>query len=146
GDRSSQPNRRASTAVLHESHTRLLRGADNAETHFYSVIRHSRLSYSLHGRARPKRSSSDPTTAAAVHQQRRHCQDRGDDRRGGRFPCASIVPHEPVRRLRVPEVELQVHAAEGNNISVSAITVDSDVDIVAATSGSPETGPNMKVY
>jgi len=64
----------------------------------------------------------------------------------GGFPVPVSCPTNPFGVSECLKWSYKYTLLSGNNISVSAITVDSDVDIVAATSGSPETGPNMKVY
>jgi hypothetical protein len=65
----------------------------------------------------------------------------------GNFPVSAQCPGDPPQTLNCFKWSYQYTLlGGGNNISLSAVTVDSDVAIVAATSGNPETGGGMKVY
>jgi hypothetical protein len=64
----------------------------------------------------------------------------------GNFPVVAQCPGEPAGTQNCFKWSYRYTLLSGNNISLSAVTVDSDVEIVAATSGSPETGTGMKVY
>jgi hypothetical protein len=64
----------------------------------------------------------------------------------GNFPVSAQCPGDPAGSLNCFKWSYRYVLQSGNNISLSALTVDSDVAIVAATSGSPETGGGMKVY
>jgi hypothetical protein len=64
----------------------------------------------------------------------------------GNFPVSAQCPGDQPGTLNCFKWSYRYTLLSGNAISLSAITVDSDVEIVAATSGSLETGGGMKVY
>jgi hypothetical protein len=64
----------------------------------------------------------------------------------GNFPVAAKCPADQPGTLNCFKWSYRYNLLSGNNISLSAVTVDSDVAIVAATSGNPEGGGGMKVY
>jgi hypothetical protein len=65
----------------------------------------------------------------------------------GNFPVAAKCPADAPGTLNCFKWSYRYTLlGGGNNISLSAVTVDSDVAIVAATSGSPESGGGMKTY
>lgn len=65
---------------------------------------------------------------------------------GGSFPAPAVCPANTLGATQCLKWTYEYTRLSGNNISLSAVTVDADVDIVAATSGSPEAGGGMKVY
>lgn len=64
----------------------------------------------------------------------------------GNFPVPVSCPANSLGAASCLKWSYRYALLSGNTISLSALTVDSDVDIVAATGGSPESGSGMKVY
>jgi len=64
----------------------------------------------------------------------------------GNFPVAVACPVNTLGAVNCLRWSYKYTLLSGNNISLSAVTVDSDVDIVAATGGTPESAGGMKVY
>jgi hypothetical protein len=64
----------------------------------------------------------------------------------GNFPVLVSCPSNSLGVTDCLKWQYRYTLLSGNNISLSAITVDSDLDVVAATGGSPESGTSIKVY
>jgi hypothetical protein len=64
----------------------------------------------------------------------------------GNFPVPVSCPSNTLGVTDCLKWQYRYTLLSGNNISLSAITVDSDLDVVAATGGNPESGNAIKVY
>jgi hypothetical protein len=64
----------------------------------------------------------------------------------GNFPAPVSCPANTLGVTDCLKWQYRYTLVSGNNISLSAVTVDSDLDVVAARGGDPENGTSIKVY